>query len=76
MPHAAPWQNPDLMVCELMDIWPATIAVFIEHRMLCVGCMVGAFHTVADACREHGVDEWLFRCDIDAAIRAAAGLTL
>jgi hybrid cluster-associated redox disulfide protein len=39
---------------------PATIRAFIEARMNCVGCPIGGFHTIDDACREHGVDRERF----------------
>ena len=45
---------------EIMRKWPATIQVVIDHRMLCVGCPIASFHTLADACREHGVDRDAF----------------
>ena len=37
-----------------MRRWPATIRVFLDFRMGCVGCPIAGFHTVEDACREHG----------------------
>jgi hybrid cluster-associated redox disulfide protein len=40
----------------VMRRWPATIRVFIEHRMLCIGCPIGTLHTIEEACRAHGVD--------------------
>jgi len=46
----------DSLVDDVMRDWPATIRAFLDHRMRCVGCPIGCFHTVADACREHGVD--------------------
>ena len=39
--------------------------------MLCVGCPIGPFHTVADACREHSIDEEEFRQELRLAIREA-----
>ncbi|SDY94729.1 DUF1858 domain-containing protein [Citreimonas salinaria] len=60
---------PDLALCDLMDRWPETIAVFLRYRMLCVGCVIGRFHTVTDACREHDVDEAEFRAALAATVR-------
>lgn len=54
----------------IMRAWPATIRVVLRNSMLCVGCPVAPFHTVADACREHQVDEAQFRSEIAAAIEA------
>jgi hybrid cluster-associated redox disulfide protein len=51
---------PDMTVDEVMRRWPATIRAFLDHRMQCVGCPIATFHTVDDACREHGVDRVAF----------------
>ena len=49
--------DPNMTVDEIMRRWPATIRVFIGNRMLCIGCPIGVFHTVKDACRAHDLDE-------------------
>lgn len=55
-------------VDEIMRRWPSTIRVMIRHQMLCVGCPIGPFHTVTDACREHCVSEESFVSELEAAI--------
>jgi hybrid cluster-associated redox disulfide protein len=45
----------DLSVAEIMTRWPATVAVFINRHMHCVGCPISAFHTLAEAAAEHGL---------------------
>jgi hybrid cluster-associated redox disulfide protein len=50
----------DDLVDDVMNRSPATIRVFIEFEMRCVGCPIARFHTVDDACREHGVDRDAF----------------
>lgn len=60
--------DPDLPLADLMSIWPDTIPVFVRHRMLCVGCLVSPFHTIADACAEYHLDEEVF---IEELMRAA-----
>jgi hybrid cluster-associated redox disulfide protein len=62
--------DPDLSLDILMSVWPQTIAVFLRYKMLCIGCMVGPFHTVIDACIAYDLDELAFR----AELRAAAGI--
>jgi hybrid cluster-associated redox disulfide protein len=64
--------DPDMTVDEIMRRWPATIHVFIRHRMLCIGCPIGVFHTVADACEAHGIDEGAFFRELLDAMRADA----
>jgi hybrid cluster-associated redox disulfide protein len=57
-------------VQDVMNDRPATIRVFLDFRMGCVGCPIACFHTVDDACREHGVDRGAF---LKALREAAAG---
>jgi len=58
-------------VDDVMRRWPATIRVFLNYRMRCVGCPIACFHTIEDASREHEVDRVRFMADIRAA--AATG---
>ena len=46
----------DLTVSEIMTRWPATMRLFIERRLLCVGCPIAPFHTLTDVAREHFAD--------------------
>ena len=48
-----PVDDPDMTLSELMSAWPQTVAVFLRHRMLCVGCLISPFHTIEDACDEY-----------------------
>jgi hybrid cluster-associated redox disulfide protein len=58
----------DDLVDDVMSRSPRTIRAFLAFRMHCVGCPIACFHTVADACREHGVDRDAFM----NALRACA----
>jgi hybrid cluster-associated redox disulfide protein len=40
----------------LLDHYPGASAVFVERRMLCVGCPTEAYHTLEDVARIHGCD--------------------
>ncbi len=64
--------NPDHSLKALFDGWPAIVAVFQSHRMLCFGCPIAPFHTLADACLEYGLDEARFRQDLLAACQNGA----
>jgi hybrid cluster-associated redox disulfide protein len=64
--------DSDLTVDEIMRRWPATIRPFMRHRMLCIGCPIGVFHTVADACEAHGIDPGAFAAEILAATAEAS----
>jgi hybrid cluster-associated redox disulfide protein len=50
----------DDLVDDVMSRSPQTIGVFLAFKMRCVGCPIACFHTVDDACREHGVDREAF----------------
>ena len=64
--------DPDMTVDEIMRRWPATIRVFIRSRMLCIGCPIGIFHNVKDACEAHHLDEETFARDLLAAMKGDA----
>lgn len=52
---AEPAIDAEHNVFEVMERWPSTIPLFASHRMLCIGCIFGRFHTITDACIEHQV---------------------
>jgi len=52
-----PMFDPLLSMDEVMRRWPATLPVIMKHRMLCIGCPIGPFHTVSEACSAHGLNE-------------------
>jgi hybrid cluster-associated redox disulfide protein len=60
--------DPDLPLSELMTHWPQTIPVFVRHNMLCVGCLIGPFHTLIDACAEYHLDYDAFMAELIASV--------
>jgi hybrid cluster-associated redox disulfide protein len=60
----------DDSVDDVMSRSPETIRVFLEFKMRCVGCPIACFHTVDDACREHGVDRDAFLGALTACVMA------
>jgi len=56
--------DPELALHDLFELWPDTIAVFLGHGMLCVGCCITLFHTVIDACSAYRLDEGAFRAEL------------
>jgi hybrid cluster-associated redox disulfide protein len=63
----------DMTMDEIMRRWPETIRGIIHNGMLCVGCPIAPFHTVAEAAREHGLDEAALRQALEAAVSYEAG---
>ena len=62
----------DLMVDEVMRRWPSTIRVFLDFRMLCVGCPIATFHSVDEACDEHRADAAAFLSKLQDTVKATA----
>mgnify|MGYP006426659959 CR=1 FL=1 len=62
--------DPDLCVTDLMRLWPETINVFLSYRMLCVGCLVGQFHTVTDARLAYNQGREIFTAALRDAVAA------
>jgi len=60
--------HPYLLVDDVMTRWPATIRVFLDFKFNCVGCPIASFHSLDDACREHGVDETSFMTALRGAV--------
>ena len=60
--------TPDMMVDEVMTRWPATIRVFLDHRMKCVGCPIASFHSVHDAIGEHELNPATFLLALKGAV--------
>lgn len=63
--------DPDLPLDDMMRQWPSTIPVLLRHRFLCVGCPIAPFHTLIDACREHGADLEAVTVEVEAAAASA-----
>ena len=60
--------EPYLLVGDVMNRWPATIRVFLDFKLGCVGCPIASFHSVDDACREHGIDAGSFLTALHGAV--------
>jgi len=54
-------------------MYPRAVSVFIERRMLCVGCPTEAYHTLEDAARIYGCTVNALQEDIQEAIQRGEG---
>jgi hybrid cluster-associated redox disulfide protein len=61
--------TPDMTVDQVMNRWPASIRVFMDFRMGCVGCPIATFHSIDEASREHDIDGGAFLAELQAAAR-------
>ena len=44
-----------VLVQEVVDRHPQSIAVFLSHGLKCPGCYISPFHTIADVAREYAL---------------------
>ena len=61
--------SPAMNVDELINTWPRTIQVFIQHRMACVGCWMAPVDTLEDVANNYALEvsefilAWESACD-------------
>ena len=60
--------TPQIIMADLLNIWPETLPVLIKHRMNCMGCSMAPFDTLAEALNSHHVAPEPFMDDLDRAI--------
>lgn len=63
----------NLFVADVLDRWPQTIPVFIQHRMACVGCAMAPFETLAEATAIYGMSTDRFVNELREAIQSLEG---
>jgi len=67
--------NPNRIAAEnrLSDLftrWPATIPIFNQHRMICVGCCMAPFDTLQEAMVNYRLNATQFIAELEAAAAA------
>lgn len=66
-----PLLTTELTVDDVMRRWPTTIRAFLDFKMRCVGCPIAAFHSVEEACHDHGIDLSAFFQSLRAAAQVS-----
>lgn len=64
--------DPGMLVSEVMQRWPQTAAVFLKHRMNCIGCEMSMFEALSDAARIYGIRGELFIQELEQAVLKGA----
>jgi hybrid cluster-associated redox disulfide protein len=63
--------SPNTIVKDILDGHPAAVKAFIDLGLMCVGCPVAAFHTLADVAREHDRDLGELLCALNRRLESA-----
>jgi len=64
----------DMLMSEIIQIYPETVEVMMEYGLHCVGCHFNVMDTVEQGCRIHGFSDeqiQLLIKDMNAVIRVA-----
>jgi hybrid cluster-associated redox disulfide protein len=62
--------TPDMTVDQVMNRWPASIRVFMDFKMGCIGCPIASFHSVDEASCEHKIDGDAFLLALRAGVQS------
>ena len=46
----------DMPIGDIVNKYPETVGVFMEHGLHCVGCAAAHFENLAQGCEAHGID--------------------
>ncbi|WP_448191639.1 DUF1858 domain-containing protein [Azospirillum sp. sgz301742] len=50
-----PFPIADVLIADVLERWPQTLAVFLKHRMACPGCAMAPFMTLGEAGQCYGL---------------------
>jgi hybrid cluster-associated redox disulfide protein len=67
---SSPEIDPQIVLKELFTRWPATMPVFLRHHMICVGCTMSTFDTLAEAMNNYSLESTSFLTELMDAIDA------
>lgn len=59
--------KPETRIHDVLRQHPQTVPVFLRHRVVCVGCWMSKFDTIADAVWNYGLDMEAFLSELSAA---------
>ena len=60
----------EMTVEEILNRWPATVPVFMRHRMACVGCDLAGLETLAEAVSIYGLNLAFFMDELHQAVKS------
>ncbi len=60
--------KPQTSVADILEQYPQTVPIFLEHRMNCIGCDVNQFETLEAAADIYGIPLDTLLTEIDRSI--------
>lgn len=57
---------------EIVQKWPETVKVFLQHGLMCIGCAAARFEDLEQGAMAHGIDVDALLKDLNAAVEQPA----
>ena len=64
----------DSPIDQVLADYPQLAEVFVGRRMLCVGCDIGRFHTLAESAEQYGLHPDAFLAELQARLSGQPGV--
>ena len=61
--------TPEMSIDEVTRQYPQTADIFVRHRMNCVGCSLGMFHTIAEVAAIYKIEVETFIAQLNGQAR-------
>jgi hybrid cluster-associated redox disulfide protein len=58
----------EMSITEIVQQYPQTVEVFMQHGMGCLGCAAARFETLAQGATAHGIDLDSLIADLNKAV--------
>jgi hybrid cluster-associated redox disulfide protein len=58
-----------LTVADVLARWPQTIPIFLRYRMVCVGCPIAPFETLAEVAAIYDLDLNCFLSELEQVVQ-------
>ena len=61
----------DMPIIEVVQKYPGTIQVFMQHGLGCIGCALARFENVREGAQAHGIDVEVLIKDLNESVPQA-----
>jgi hybrid cluster-associated redox disulfide protein len=60
--------NKEMSIAEVVQQYPQTIEVFLQHGLMCFGCAIARFENIEQGAMAHGINVPALVTDLNAAV--------
>ena len=62
--------NKEMPIAEIVQTYPQTVSVFLNHGLMCIGCAAARFENLEQGATAHGIDVDALLKDLNQAVSA------